>query len=485
MDSVSPLDSQSFVTFMQPEIMSSYRALRILMVPILLAATPVTGATQQTFAPDSLVTRLLAERISAKRGTGFVVAIVEQGKPSRIHTAGSSGVEGLPLDGNTVFEIGSITKVMTSTLLSEMVERGEVRLDDPISKYLPASVRVPTRNGKQITLLDLATQTSGLPRLPTNMKPASVANPYADYTVQNLYEFLSGYTLTRNIGEKYEYSNLGVGLLGHVLAVRAGKSLDDLMKERVLIPLGMRDTRIQLAPAAKSRMAQGFNAYGEPVQNWDLPTLAGAGALRSTANDMVRFLDASLDANHRPLGKVMARTREPRHDADRPGNSIGLGWHIVDAFGTTLKWHNGGTGGYRAFIGIDENRRRGIVILSNSTISPDDIAFHLLEPKIPLDLPAAPPAPRKEIALDPSRLDALVGVYELAPNFRITITKEGNALYGQATGQGPLRLHAESDSRFFLKDVDAQISFVRAADGKVSELVLHQGGANIPGKRIR
>ena len=117
-------------------------------------------------------------------------------------------------DGDTVFEIGSITKVFTSLILADMVERGEVKLDDPVSKFLPASVTVPSRNGRQITLLDISMQISGLPRMPNNMKPADPENPYADYDPAKLYEFLSGYTLQRDIGEKYEYSNLAVGLLG-------------------------------------------------------------------------------------------------------------------------------------------------------------------------------------------------------------------------------------------------------------------------------
>jgi CubicO group peptidase (beta-lactamase class C family) len=180
----------------------------------------------------------------------------------------------------------------------------------------------------------------------------------------------------------------------------------------------------------------------------------------------------------------MARTRESQHAADRPDNSIGLGWHIVKVFGTTITWHNGGTGGYRAFIGLDEARNRGVVVLSNSVISPDDIGFHLLEPKVPLDLPPAPPPARTAIALDPFRLDPLVGIYELAPNFRLAISKENGKLFGQATGQGRVQLHPESETKFFLKEVDAQVSFIKGSDGKVNDLILHQGGANIPGKRV-
>ena len=456
---------------------------------ILIAAASIAGlaasAGAQEFAPDSTVARILAGRIAAKRGTGFVVALLEQGKAPRVHVAGTSGVESLALDTSTVFEIGSITKVFTSVLLADMVARGEVKLDDPIAKFLPPGVRVPSRNGKQITLRDLATQSSGLPRLPTNLRPASIANPYLEYGPKQLYEFLGSHTLTRDIGEKYEYSNLGVGLLGHVLSLRAGKSYEALVRERVLTPLGMASTGVALSPSMQSRFARGFNAYGEAMQPWDFAALAGAGALRSTAADMLRFLAASLDSTVSPVAKLIARTKAAQHEADRPGNRIGLGWHIVDVFGSTLTWHNGGTGGYRAFIGLDDARHRGVVVLANSTISPDDIGFHLLEPKVPLDLPPTPPPARTAIALDPSRLDALVGVYELAPNFRLAITKENGALFGQATGQVRVQLHAESDTKFFVAEVDAQISFVRGADGRVNELTLHQGGANIPGRRVR
>ncbi|MEO8576617.1 MAG: serine hydrolase [Gemmatimonadales bacterium] len=452
---------------------------------VFAAAVSANAAQAQgQFARDSLVKSILADRVASKRGMGFVVAVLERGKSPRIQTAGVSGLDGVPLDGNTVFEIGSITKVFTGALLADMVSRGEVRLDDPISKYLPTTVRVPSRNGKQITLLDLSTQSSGLPRLPNNLRPADQANPYADYSVAQLYEFLSGYTLPRAIGAKYEYSNLGVGLLGHVLSLRAGKPYGQLIKERILNPLGMNDTGIELSPSMKSRMAQGFDAAGTPMHLWDLPTLAGAGGLRSTANDMLKFLAANLDSSSAPLGKVLTRARTPIREADRPGNRIGLNWHFVDVFGSTLTWHNGGTGGFRTFIGIDESRHRGVIVLSNSTITPDDIGFHLLVPQIPLDGPVTAPKARAEVPVDPYKLAPYVGVYELAPNFQLTITLESGSLFGQATGQSKLQLYSESETEFFLKVVDAQVTFVKDSTGKVNQLILHQNGANIPGTRV-
>lgn len=462
--------------------MTADKTLQFLVLVASLSSGPMAqAAAQAPAASDSGIRAILADRIARKRSMGLVVATFEQGKAAQIYTAGVSGIAGLPLDGNTIFEIGSISKVFTNTILADMVRKGEASLDDPIAKYLPATVRVPERSGKKITLVDLATQSSGLPRLPTNLNPADAANPYADYSVKQLYDFLSSYSLPRDIGSKYEYSNLGMGLLGHVLALKAHKSYEALVKERVLAPLGMHESGITLTTSMKTHMAQGFNAYGTPVPLWDLPTLAGAGALRSSANDMLKFLAANLDSASAPLGKAMAMAQAPRKPVGS-NNSIGLAWNTVELFGTPVTWHNGGTGGFRTFIGMDLQHHRGVIVLSNSTISPDDIGFHLLVPQVPLEGPAKA---RTEVSIDPAKLDPNVGVYELAPNFQLAITKEGPALFGQATGQGKVQLYAESETEFFLKVTDAQVTFVRNADGKVDQLVLHQGGANIPGRRLR
>lgn len=450
-----------------------------LLLPIALA-----GAGAQAALPsDSAINSLLRDRVATHQAMGIVVATLERGGSPHVYTAGISGISGLPLDGNTLFEIGSITKVFTNTILADMVLKGEVKLDDPISKYLPKSVHVPQRNGKQITLLDLATQSSGLPRLPTNLKPADMSNPYADYTVKQLYDFLSSYSLPRDIGSQYEYSNLGMGILGHVLALKSGKSYENLVKDRVLNPLGMHDSGITLSPSMKAHMAQGFSADGSPMHLWDLPTLAGAGALRSTANDMLKFLAANLDSASMPLGPSMALARAPRKPIG-PNNMIGLAWNTVSLMGLPVTWHNGGTGGFRTFIGIDSRNHRGVIVLSNSTNSPDDIGFHILQPQVPLLAPPGPVKVRPEVTVDSAKLDALVGVYELAPAFRVAITREGGSLFSQATGQEKFPLFAESETEFFFKIVDAQLTFVKNADGTVNQLILHQGGADVPAHRI-
>ena len=437
------------------------------------------GAAAALPADEASIRKILQERVDSKRSTGIVVGVLDAGG-RHVIAYGSSG-SARPLDADTVFEIGSITKVFTGALLSDMVRRGEVRLEDPISKFLPPTVRAPTRDGKSITLLHLATQTSGLPRLPDNLTPRDPQNPYADYTVEKMYEFLSRCRLSRDPGEKYEYSNLGVGLLGHLLALRAGTSYETLLIQRILEPLRMRDTAITLSPSLRSRLAAGHDESGAVVGNWDLPTLAGAGALRSTVADMLKFLEANLGGGSATTAAVLEETHRVRHATGEPDLDIGLAWHVWHKFGGDLVWHNGGTGGYHSWIGFLPKARSGAVVLSNSSSSIDDIGLHVAEARFPL---SEPPRQRKEVTLPEAALEAYVGVYQLSPDFAIAVTREGSALFVQATGQPKFPIYAESETEFFLKVVDAQVTFVREG-GKVTKLILHQNGRDTPGRKIR
>ena len=247
---------------------------------------------------------LLNRTDEAHKALGIVVGLVDA-TGERFIASGVTAPGGtVAPDADTVFEIGSITKVFTSLVLADMVVRGEVKLEDPVAKFLPQTVRVPSRGGREITLLDLSNQVSGLPRLPDNLKPADQNDPYADYGPAKLYEFLSGYTLTRDIGEKYEYSNLGVGLLGQALALKAGLSYEELVRRRVLEPLGMTDTTITLTEAQKKRLAAGSNPSLRPVGNWRFDALAGAGALLSTSRDMLKLLTAAMGLRETPLQRA-------------------------------------------------------------------------------------------------------------------------------------------------------------------------------------
>jgi CubicO group peptidase (beta-lactamase class C family) len=313
--------------------------------------------------------------------------------------------------------------------------------------------------------------------MPDNFSPRDSANPYADYSVQQLYEFLSRYQLPRDPGASYEYSNLGMGLLGHALALKSGASYEQLVMRRVLTPLGMTETVITLTPALRARLAPGHDGEGRVARNWDLPTLAGAGALRSTAKDMLTFLMANVDSTATSLSRALQQTQGERHATDDPNLKIGLAWHVLSRPGGKIVWHNGGTGGYRSFTGFDPARRVGVVVLcNNGNENVDDIGFHLLDETFPLRAPA----PRRtEVAVDSLLLERYVGEYELTPAFHIVVTRQGAHLFAQATAQPRLPIFAESDSTFFWKAVDAQLTF--RADG----LVLHQNGQHAPARKVR
>lgn len=358
-----------------PSSVTGMRTSTLVLAATLLGLAPPPASAQGI--ADSTVLRLIKSRVDSGRNPGIVVGVLEDGR-RRVVAYGRSGAPNGALDGNTVFEIGSITKVFTGTLLALMAERGEVALDAPVAQFLPPSVRMPNRNGRQITLEDLSMQVSGLPRLPGNLVPKNLANPYADYTVEQMYAFLSGYELPRDPGAQFEYSNLGVGLLGHVLALRAGQSYEALVTERILEPLGMRDTRISLTPDLRQRLAQGHGMTGQPAANWDIPTLAGAGALRSTANDMLTFAAAAL-SDTGPLANALAQAMRPRRDIAPDGSArIGLNWITSRSGSIDITWHNGGTGGYRSYLGLDPARERAVIVLTNSANGADDIGSRIL-----------------------------------------------------------------------------------------------------------
>jgi CubicO group peptidase (beta-lactamase class C family) len=347
---------------------------------LLAALVSFSGWQTAATASDAELLALIKTRVDAGRNTGIVVGVLRGDATPVIASYGNPGPGAKPLDADSVFEIGSITKVFTATLLLDMADRGLVKLDDPIGKYLPSRVRVPSRNGRQITLVDLATHTSGLPRLMTNLIPTDPGNPYGSYTVDQLYAFLSNYELARDIGAQYEYSNVGMGLLGHVLALRAGKDYEEVVAERILRPLGMTHTAITMTPWMKQHLAVGHNMAGAPVPSWDVRTIAGAGALRSTLTDMLTFARANLNPNAGKLQALMQDGHRARHPTGRAGLSVGLAWHIRDENGQTIVWHNGGTGGYRTWMGFDAKRGIAAVVLTNSTHGADDLGLTLLTP---------------------------------------------------------------------------------------------------------
>jgi CubicO group peptidase (beta-lactamase class C family) len=345
----------------------------------LVAAVATIGSSAFAAKPSADDVRaLLAQRVGSGAQKAGMIAVVIDNHAVHEGGFGSTDVPGVVWNRDTVGQIASITKLLTALVLADMADRGEVAMDDPVTKHLPPSLQL-RENGGPITLLDLATYTSGLPNMPGNMpsKWWELPNPYADYTDQKLAEFLSDYVPEYAPGTHYRYANLGFGLLGIALAHRAGKSFEDLLVERICDPLGLDHTRLTLTGDMRRHLAQGHNQDLTPAPLWDMPTLAGGGGMRSNARDLTSFLEAAmgLKRTRLPMGRLLA-TRRPTIVR---GTEAGLGWFISSDQNDEIAWKSGLGGGFASFVGFSTKSRRGAVILSNAYPS-IGLGFRLINP---------------------------------------------------------------------------------------------------------
>lgn len=270
-------------------------------------------------------------------------------------------------DQHTIYEIGSITKVFTGILLADAVlNNPNISLDTPIHKLLSESVKLEYQ-GKYITIRNLVNHTSGLPKLPTNFNPKNPMNPYADYTEAKLKDFLSTYKLERMPGESVEYSNVGFGLLGYLLTDKENPTYEHLIQNKITSKLGLKDTTITLTPDQQKRFRIGF-LNGKPTPPWDIDILAGAGALKSTASDLIKFIKSNIDASKTPLEDQLNLAQSNVIFTSKDGNKTNhsLGWQNNDNGYTKSKYHTGMTYGASSFIAFDPVKRIGIVFLSNN-----------------------------------------------------------------------------------------------------------------------
>ncbi len=381
----------------------------------------------------------------------------------------------------TVFEIGSISKVFTGLLLAQMVEEHLVELNEPVQKLLGDSMTVP-QGDREITLVDLATHSSGLPRMPSNFNPKDLTNPYADYSVEQLGKFISGYKLKRQPGVRSEYSNLGVGLLGHALALKSGGTYESLLRTRICEPLKMADTCITLSDGQKARLAQAHDCDGRPESNWDLPTFAGAGAIRSTAADMLKFLAANIGLVQTPMDAAIAESHVVHFQTPDGPHDVALCWQVQRK--PLFIWHNGQTGGYHSYAAFSPEKRLGVVVLATTTGGHVDALGNRVL-KLLTDGDAEPLKLPQAIAITPEDLEPLLGDYKLNLLATIHITRDGDQLFVQLTGQPKVRFYPESKTRFFCRVVEAAITFEADEAGQIKQLVLHQNGLDQPAPRAK
>lgn len=328
------------------------------------------------------VERSIHDRLEYGKYVSIMIGIVDT-EGSRYYSYGTvSPTSDKAADEKSVYEIGSITKVFTTILLADMAQKGELRLDDPIERYLPDHVEAPTRNGHSITLAHLATHTSGLTRMPDNFAPTNVSNPWSDYSISQLYKALSNYTLQRDIGEDSEYSNYGFALLGTILTLRSGMTYGELIKLHIADEIGLKDTGTLLTPNMQERLVKGHRG-GVEVPNWSRQVY-GHGGLISTAKDLLRFVAANAGLIDTPLYSAMQLTHQPVALFGAKKMAPSLGWEVRTKDKITVIYHDGSTGGYKSFAGFLKGGKKGVIVLTNSKGSVVDLGRHLIHPSFAL-----------------------------------------------------------------------------------------------------
>ena len=329
---------------------------------------------ENKFHLSDTIKETIREKVDTGKNESIFVGIVDENNTD-YYCYGNTAKDGNPIDENTIFEIGSISKVFTCIILADMVAKGEINLDDPVEKFLPENLKVPSRNGKKITLLNLATHTSGLPRMHSLLPDPKPDEKY-HFTKDGMYNFLSGHELTREIGSQYEYSNTGASLLAHALSLQEGKSYEQTLKETIIDELGMNSTCVNQCDELRDRFAKPHH-LGKIVDELNLPDeMAGAGGIKSSGKDMLVFLSYVMGLKDSRLQSAFELAQTVNHKINEM-MSIGLGWHIITQDNRNIVWHNGGTDGFVSFTGYDSDSKNGAVVLSNTMEPIDRIGLEL------------------------------------------------------------------------------------------------------------
>ena len=438
------------------------------LLPLCLLSTAALAAPSL----DDAVRQRAEDLTRTGMHASIVIAVID-GKDSAVYGFGTAhpGKPGKP-GADTVYQIGSVTKTMTALLLADAVAEGKVKLDDPVATLLPGHT-VPAFDGKQISLLDLATHYSSLPRLPDNFTPANPANPYADYTPAKQRQFLAAYRLPHAPGTHFDYSNIGYAVLGTALAAQAGTSYEALLQSRIAVPLGMRSTSNQPTHGMLARLAPGHLLSGEPTPAWDLNVVAPAGGVYSSARDMVAYLQAYM---FKPLRPYALAIQPQRPLAPGSETQIGLAWLLEQQQGQAYAWHSGQTGGYTSYAAFTTDGKRGVVVLTNTARDIDALGLSALLPGTPL-----PPLKKPQTAIEVPRaaLAEYVGEYPMGTDFTLTVTLGKHGLEAAGTGVGSAPLFASAKDQFFFRAIEADLEFSRDAAGKIISAVLTQGGQDV------
>ncbi|UXH78547.1 serine hydrolase [Roseateles amylovorans] len=443
------------------------------------AADPAASSAKpepQRSGPDGA---LLATRLQYQ-GVALASMRIRDGAT----TFSAATVQGTLPDDQTLFELGSITKTFTALLLADAVTRGLIKLDDPVETVLPDRLQLRDSLDQPIRWVDLATQRSGLPRLPSNLDvQANTKDPYATYDWTQMATFLSGWKSAKPRDTAYEYSNLGFGLLGQALGFLQKRDYASLLRERVLAPLGLTND-LFLSPPTGRRFLDGHDRTGRPVDHWTFrPAMAPAGALLGTTRGLARYAQAAMGQFEHPLKEAFKLCLRKHGARDLPGSGIGLAWQGALLPGRVAFNHDGATFGFSTTLWLDPTKGNASAVLSNAAIGVVDLGLHLMEPQIPpSDLSLTM---QTAITLPAEALKPLAGVYALSPSMKLTVQVDGGRLFARATGQQAFELFAKSPLTFFAKVTPLEIVFEPGdtADAASPALTIKQAGRNTRGVR--
>jgi CubicO group peptidase (beta-lactamase class C family) len=365
-------------------------------------------------------------------------------------------------------------------MLADAVVRGEIDLNAAADVANPAEIRLPSRDGRSIQWIDLSTHRSGLPRIPGDLPQTDLTNPYRDYNSTKAAAFLNQYRLPRRPGDSQEYSNLGASILGYLVAQKAGKSYQQLLRERIAEPLRMIDCTVDLTNDQSMRLATPHDQFGSATPPWRCSDLPSAGGIHATMRDMMRFAQAQLTPPSGKLGEAIELAWKQQRDADASGPATGLSWMIAGDGQT--RWHDGQTGGSHSAISINRKLHCAVVVLCNTALlnEVDQLATQLV-------LKAAgqesKPEPREAsdhgsgaLAIDAKLRGRLVGRYQLTPSFIFTVRDRDGHLMVSITNQPTQEVFPDSPTRWSYRGVDATLEFNLREAGPATSLVLHQNG---------
>ncbi|HRW58435.1 MAG TPA: serine hydrolase domain-containing protein [Chlamydiales bacterium] len=434
--------------------------------------------TVSCFATD--VQELVKHCVEEGYTKGMAVAVIDENGIDYYSYGHLSDESKVSVDENTLFEIGSVTKTITGLLLQIMIEKGEMDLNDPLEMYLPSYVKVPQYKNKKILLKHLANHTAGFPYMPTNFESEDMGNPFAGYTEEYLYDFLSNFEPPRAPGKVHEYSNISVGLLGFIISKKVGMPYEQLVREWILEPLQMNSTYVNVPESETYRFAKGHVGDAQ-VSNWDIPVLEGAGALKSCVADLARYVQANMDLIESDFSDAFKLMHKRTCRTKMPYIGMTLTFNDYIKFRPRVIWHNGGTGGYHSFIGFCPKTKKGVVILSNSITYIDDLGFHLLNEKHAFS------SERKEICLNPILLKKYEGLYEHISGVRVAFAVNAGLLQAKSKLIGPIAvpIYPESDVRFFAKKVTADVDFELDREGNPAGFFVIYGNQKFWMKKIQ